>query len=70
MQFDLGGEVRRDGSAKKTELTAEFQVLSYLCMLDLLASKMSPAENQSHPATECLAVTCGNRPKDRDGTVD
>ena len=26
-QFDLGGEVRRDGLAKKTELTAEFQVL-------------------------------------------
>ena len=26
-QFELGGEVRRDGLAKKTELTAEFQVL-------------------------------------------
>ena len=27
VQFDLGGEVRRDGLARKTELTAEFQVI-------------------------------------------
>ena len=27
VQFELGGEVRRNGLAKKTELTAEFQVL-------------------------------------------
>jgi hypothetical protein len=26
-QFNIGGEVRRDGLARRTELTAEFQVV-------------------------------------------
>ena len=62
MQFDLGGEVRRDGLARKTELTAEFQVIH--------AIQSWTPNIQSYSETKCPAVTRGIRSQNRNSTLD